>query len=509
MASATRHLWRLDQREANGTADSILSIFEAVAPKVGEEFFSSLTSALASTCGVRVAFVSELLADGERAQIVAAYSSGEPVERFAYQLDTTPASVAVNRGSVAISQAVTSAFPRAERLTQSAAQSYAATVLRAASGDVIGILGIAHDTPISDTQPIVDILSALAPRAGSELERRQYLQTLRRSEARLRLLAEYSRDVLFYYQLLPVPGFQYINPAVEQLTGRPPEEFWANPDAALEMLYPEDRSRVRRAIVSGLEDPIVARIRRPDGSMRWIEYRNFPFRDGENRVTAVVGSIRDITGTMEAVENLSMNERYLNTLLQTLPDTFLRIDSNGVMRDYMPGEPGHDLASLRRESIGRHLSEIVPPTLSRPLIRLTKAGLRARSLQRGEVEVAENGQSRVYEVRCVPFDGSEAILILRDFTAVKWHQAEEGHKRLRDELDAKVERMRKNAYGLTYRELAILHLVVEGFADKQIAEALAISTYTVNKHVGNILGKMSAASRTEAGVRAIREGLVS
>jgi DNA-binding CsgD family transcriptional regulator len=179
------------------------------------------------------------------------------------------------------------------------------------------------------------------------------------------------------------------------------------------------------------------------------------------------------------------------------------------MRDYMPGEQGHDLASLRRENIGRHLSEIVPPTLSRPLIRLTKAALRARSLQRGEVEVAEDGQSRVYEVRCVPFDGSEAILILRDFTAVKWHQAEEGHKRLRDELDAKVERMRKNAYGLTYRELAILHLVVEGFADKQIAEALAISTYTVNKHVGNILGKMSAASRTEAGVRAIREGLVT
>ena len=35
-----------------------------------------------------------------------------------------------------------------------------------------------------------------------------------------------------------------------------------------------------------------------------------------------------------------------------------------------------------------------------------------------------------------------------------------------------------------------------------------ISIFTVNKHVGNILGKMNAASRTEAGVRAIKESLL-
>jgi DNA-binding NarL/FixJ family response regulator len=69
--------------------------------------------------------------------------------------------------------------------------------------------------------------------------------------------------------------------------------------------------------------------------------------------------------------------------------------------------------------------------------------------------------------------------------------------------------MKTNMYGLTYREMAILHLVAEGQADKQIAESLGISTYTVNKHVGNVLGKMEASSRTEAGVRAIKEGIVS
>ena len=109
----------------------------------------------------------------------------------------------------------------------------------------------------------------------------------------------------------------------------------------------------------------------------------------------------------------------------------------------------------------------------------------------------------------MPFGEDEVLLILRDFTAIKWHEGETERRRYRDELDQKVEqRIKTNPYGLTYRELTILHLVAEGSADKQIAETLGISIYTVNKHVGNILSKMNAASRTEAGVRGIREGLL-
>ncbi len=66
----------------------------------------------------------------------------------------------------------------------------------------------------------------------------------------------------------------------------------------------------------------------------------------------------------------------------------------------------------------------------------------------------------------------------------------------------------RNPYGLTIRELTVLKLVVAGKTDKEIARDLVISPQTSQKHVSNILGKMDAASRTEAGVRAVREGLV-
>jgi DNA-binding NarL/FixJ family response regulator len=61
---------------------------------------------------------------------------------------------------------------------------------------------------------------------------------------------------------------------------------------------------------------------------------------------------------------------------------------------------------------------------------------------------------------------------------------------------------------LSAREIEVLNLVSNGLPDKQIAKLLGISTFTVNKHVGAILTKMDASSRTEASVRAIREGYV-
>lgn len=61
---------------------------------------------------------------------------------------------------------------------------------------------------------------------------------------------------------------------------------------------------------------------------------------------------------------------------------------------------------------------------------------------------------------------------------------------------------------LSAREIQVLGLVSNGLPDKQIAKLLGISTFTVNKHVGAILVKLKASSRTEASVRAILEGFV-
>lgn len=62
---------------------------------------------------------------------------------------------------------------------------------------------------------------------------------------------------------------------------------------------------------------------------------------------------------------------------------------------------------------------------------------------------------------------------------------------------------------LTPRESQVLALVAEGLTNKAIAQRLSISDHTVKFHVNAILGKLDAQSRTDAVVRATRQGLIS
>jgi len=62
---------------------------------------------------------------------------------------------------------------------------------------------------------------------------------------------------------------------------------------------------------------------------------------------------------------------------------------------------------------------------------------------------------------------------------------------------------------LTPREVEVLRLIAQGRDNREIAELLFISETTVRTHVSNILGKLHLASRTQAALYALREGLAS
>ncbi len=61
---------------------------------------------------------------------------------------------------------------------------------------------------------------------------------------------------------------------------------------------------------------------------------------------------------------------------------------------------------------------------------------------------------------------------------------------------------------LTEREYEVLKLVVDGKSNHEIAEDLTISEHTAKAHVCNIIQKMVVDDRTQAAVKALKEGLV-
>lgn len=66
-----------------------------------------------------------------------------------------------------------------------------------------------------------------------------------------------------------------------------------------------------------------------------------------------------------------------------------------------------------------------------------------------------------------------------------------------------------NTQELTERETEILILLAQGMSNREISDHLVISEATVRTHVSSLLAKLHLASRTQAALYALREGLAS
>lgn len=62
---------------------------------------------------------------------------------------------------------------------------------------------------------------------------------------------------------------------------------------------------------------------------------------------------------------------------------------------------------------------------------------------------------------------------------------------------------------LSQREMEVLKLAARGLSNQDIAEELCLSMRTIQGHLGHIFNKLQVGSRTEAVIRALKEGWVT
>lgn len=65
-----------------------------------------------------------------------------------------------------------------------------------------------------------------------------------------------------------------------------------------------------------------------------------------------------------------------------------------------------------------------------------------------------------------------------------------------------------NPSSLSTREYDVLRLVVDGRSNQEIADKLVLSVETVKTHMRHIMEKLAVSDRTQAAVKAMREGLI-
>ncbi|NOT23263.1 MAG: sigma 54-interacting transcriptional regulator, partial [Nitrospiraceae bacterium] len=182
---------RLTMEQKLRKSDALLrKIDEGTAAVVGEQFFQSLTQNLAAALGVRYVFVSELTELDRRVRTLAFWTGEEFAPNFEYDLDGTPCQ-RVLRGEVCHYQKdIQALFPRDQDLVKLSAQSYLAVPLVSPRGNVLGHLAALDVRPMPLTPEDVSIFKIFGSRAGAELERKQFEESMRRSELTLRKIGE-------------------------------------------------------------------------------------------------------------------------------------------------------------------------------------------------------------------------------------------------------------------------------------------------------------------------------
>lgn len=140
------------------------------------------------------------------------------------------------------------------------------------------------------------------------------------SEKIFEFLAENASDLIYIYRLVPEPKFEYVSPSAKRIIGYTPEEHYADPQLGLKIVHPDDLPLLKSFIEKNiLNEPVVLRWRKKDGSIIWTEQVNTPIYDDKGELIAIQGIARDITKRKLAEEKLIQSESIYKYLFEHNP----------------------------------------------------------------------------------------------------------------------------------------------------------------------------------------------
>lgn len=172
----------------------------------------------------------------------------------------------------------------------------------------------------------------------------QAQRALRRQESQFRQLHQSLGEVLW---LASADGREvlYVSPAFQALYGRPAVDFQRDPDLWLACVHPDDRALAEassRQLDAEGESSCEYRIRRADGSQRWVADRKKAIVDDEGRVTMIGGIAEDITAAHERdMARVTMQAE----LEQRVAERTAELERVNVELDAFTRTAAHDLRS--------------------------------------------------------------------------------------------------------------------------------------------------------------------
>jgi PAS domain S-box-containing protein len=213
-------------------------------------------------------------------------------------------------------------------------------------------------------------------RANAELEQRvqQRTRELAQEQLLLRMLMDNIPDTIYFKD--PQSRFTRINRAQAEVLGlRSPDQAVGKTDA--DFFTPEHAQAAladeRRIAESGMG--LISkreRVRRADGSFRWMTATKVPLRDPHGTITGLVGISRDVTEVVKV-------EHLLQSLVESLPELIFVKDTQG--RYVIDNATHRDFLGLRtlEDIVGKTAADFYPRDLAERIDADDRAVLKAQT----------------------------------------------------------------------------------------------------------------------------------
>jgi two-component system, sporulation sensor kinase E len=139
-------------------------------------------------------------------------------------------------------------------------------------------------------------------------ERKLVEYELKSSEEKFRQMTENIEEV-FWIIDPKMSQLLYISPAYQKVWGCSRESLFDNPRSWIESIHPEDRKQVIDTIfrtphkIQSQGHGIEYRIKRPNGSIRWIWGKAIPLKNEKNKIERIAGIAVDITRRKKAEDD--------------------------------------------------------------------------------------------------------------------------------------------------------------------------------------------------------------
>ncbi|HKJ38437.1 MAG TPA: PAS domain S-box protein [Anaerolineales bacterium] len=186
-------------------------------------------------------------------------------------------------------------------------------------GQAIGLMDVS--SPNLFTKNDLERIENIVRQLTAAIQHQRAHEKLRSSEERFRQLANNIQEV-FWITDADSGEELYISPAYQNVWGRADETILNDRNVFIDTILPEDRAMVLEKIETqrkGIQTEMEYRIKRPDGSIRWIWDRAFPIFDDADNVVRLAGIAADITERKQVEQALHRSEERFRQLVNVAP----------------------------------------------------------------------------------------------------------------------------------------------------------------------------------------------